>query len=64
LRKNREGDFDGGSVQQIAKSNPLNRKALKKDAKRARRLANRQSRLDGAGMDVDEMGGLDLTFMA
>ena len=44
----------------LAKSNPMNRKVLKKEAKRVRR-ANRSG-----GMEVDGMedGGLEFTFMA
>lgn len=48
----------------LAKSNPMSRKVLKKEAKRARR-ANRG--VVGGGMEIDEDGeeaGLQFTFMA
>lgn len=45
-------------------SNPLSRKSLKKDAKKARRIAQRTLKAQagaGAGMEVDD--GLEGTFM-
>ncbi|KAK2464983.1 hypothetical protein APHAL10511_003059 [Amanita phalloides] len=47
-------------LQQMARSNPLNRRALKKEAKRARKTHRVQT--SGAGMEIDE--GLQFTFMA
>lgn len=50
----------------LAKSNPMNRKVLKKEAKKVRR-ANRGAVAAGSGgMEVDGMehGGLEFTFMA
>lgn len=52
----------------LAGHNPLNRKALKKDAKRARKAERKASRgraPNGGGMEVDDEGcGLAFTFMA
>jgi nuclear GTP-binding protein len=52
---------------QMGKSNPLNRKALKKDAKRQRKMAKMQSRAEaangGGGMQIDG-DDLQFTFMA
>lgn len=52
---------------QMGKSNPLNRRALKKDAKRQRKMAKMQSRAEaasgGTGMQIDEED-LQFTFMA
>jgi nuclear GTP-binding protein len=66
-RLRREKARDAGGVtadERMARANPLGRRALKKDAKRARRAAQRAQRAgtgDGAGMEVDE--GLRETFM-
>ncbi|OCH85868.1 P-loop containing nucleoside triphosphate hydrolase protein [Obba rivulosa] len=51
----------------MAASNPLSRRVLKQDAKKARRAATRamnMERLSGGGMEVDDEGGLGMTFMA
>src|SRR5262245_8354100 len=49
----------------MARSNPLSRKVLKQEARRARRAASRimKAKVDGGGMEVDD-GGLEFTFMA
>lgn len=55
-RKNRDLEsYTDTAVDSIAKHNPLNRRSLKKDAKRARRAANRQMRIEETGMDVDDV---------
>jgi len=49
----------------ISRSNPMSRKILKKEAKKARRVATRAHKASGGGMDVDgEEGALQFTFMA
>ena len=52
-----------------AVSNPLNRRVLKKEGKKARKAARRAHRIGGVGagaggMDVDDESGLAFTFMA
>ncbi|TBU26707.1 hypothetical protein BD311DRAFT_698127 [Dichomitus squalens] len=51
----------------MAGANPLSRKVLKKEAKKARRMANRAAQAErvhaGLGMDVDEDVVLETTFM-
>ncbi|KDQ58170.1 hypothetical protein JAAARDRAFT_34986 [Jaapia argillacea MUCL 33604] len=50
---------------QMARGNPLGRRVLKKEAKKARRAANRTIKSAGSGvMEVDDVGGLAGTFMA
>jgi nuclear GTP-binding protein len=46
------------------RGNPLSRKVLKKEAKRARRAATRAQKVEGGGMDVDDEAALEFTFMA
>lgn len=51
----------------MAKSNPLSRRVLKREAKKARRAATRAvnaqaAELDGS-MDIDDVGGLGTSFM-
>jgi nuclear GTP-binding protein len=52
----------------MARSNPLSRKVLKQDAKRARRAATRKMKaaLAPRGMEIDDEGngGLEFTFLA
>ena len=53
---------------QMGKSNPLNRRSLKKDAKRQRKMAKLQSRAEAGdggagGMQIDQED-LQFTFMA
>ncbi|KII90402.1 hypothetical protein PLICRDRAFT_38926 [Plicaturopsis crispa FD-325 SS-3] len=48
----------------MARSNPLSRKVLKKEAKRARRDATKLLRSEGSGMEVDDGLSLEFTFMA
>ncbi|TDL23440.1 hypothetical protein BD410DRAFT_787277 [Rickenella mellea] len=49
----------------MANQNPLNRRALKKNAKRSRKAERKAGRTAGGGMDIDdEAGGLAFTFMA
>ena len=52
----------------IASTNPLSRRALKKDVKRARKAARRSARTSrggGGGMEIDDESGhaLEFTFM-
>ena len=51
----------------MAGANPLSRKVLKKEAKKARRAANRAAQAErvraGGGMEVDEDVVLETTFM-
>lgn len=49
----------------LAGQNPLNRRNVKKEAKRARKMGRKAGRAGGNGMEVDdESGGLEFTFMA
>ena len=49
----------------LASHNPLNRRSLKKDAKRARKAARRAGMKAGGGMEIDEeTSSLAFTFMA
>ena len=49
----------------ISRSNPMSRKVLKKEAKKARRAATRAHKALGGGMDIDgDEGALQFTFMA
>jgi nuclear GTP-binding protein len=60
-------DFDTyiSETANLAKNNPLNRRSIKKDAKRARKAARRAGRNKGGGMEVDEeQSSLAFTFMA
>lgn len=58
-------DYDAPvTAHHLAHSNPLSRKTLKKDAKRARRAANKVALAErGGGMDIDGEN-LEFTFMA
>ena len=50
----------------MASANPLSRRVLKREAKKARRAANRAVHVKTAGvagMEVDEDSGLEATFM-
>ena len=51
----------------MAGSNPLSRRVLKREAKKARRAANRAAQAErvraGGGMEVDEDVVLETTFM-
>ncbi|KAK1223667.1 nuclear GTP-binding protein nug1 [Marasmius sp. AFHP31] len=52
-------------LKHMGRSNPLNRKNLKKDRKRERRMLAMKSKAAGEGMEVDDTGGgLGTTFMA
>ncbi|KAF9484542.1 hypothetical protein BDN70DRAFT_903568 [Pholiota conissans] len=70
-RKNRDipsydAPPDSNVLSQMGKSNPLSRKALKKDAKRARkahRMHDHAHTSGGGGMEVDD-DGMQFTFMA
>ncbi|KAJ2932150.1 hypothetical protein H1R20_g4942, partial [Candolleomyces eurysporus] len=59
---------DGHVLARMERSNPLSRKALKQDAKRARRLMKMKAKAEmmgGGGMQVDENAEeLQFTFMA
>lgn len=49
----------------ISRSNPMSRKVLKKEAKKARREATRAHRVATGNMDVDgDSAALQFTFMA
>ncbi len=50
----------------MAGANPLNRRVLKREAKKARRAANRasQGQSRALGMEVDDDAGLAATFMS
>ncbi|KAF9466816.1 hypothetical protein BDZ94DRAFT_1250845 [Collybia nuda] len=50
-------------LNRMERSNPLSRKVLKKEAKRARKARRIKTESGGGGMDVDE-DGLQFTFMA
>ncbi|KAM6499506.1 P-loop containing nucleoside triphosphate hydrolase protein [Amanita muscaria] len=58
-----EAPPDEHVLKQMAKSNPLNRRALKKEAKRLRKAHRTKTSGGGGGMDVDEES-LEFTFMA
>ena len=49
--------------QQMARSNPLNRRALKKESKRARKAHRVKTTVNGVRMEIDDEG-LQFTFMA
>ncbi|KAJ8074976.1 nuclear GTP-binding protein nug1 [Marasmius tenuissimus] len=52
-------------LKHMGRSNPLNRKNLKKDRKRERRMLAMKAKAAGEGMEVDDTGGgLGATFMA
>jgi len=61
-----EAPPDQHVLDRMGKSNPLGRKALKRDAKKARKAGRvRGQHTPGAtGMEVDEESGLQFTFMA
>ena len=71
LRRNKDvPEYDAKPDQHVlermGRSNPMNRKNLKKDAKRARRAAQLKAREEageGKGMAVDDQD-LEFTFMA
>lgn len=52
--------------QTMAHANPLSRKVLKREAKKARRAAGKaeRSRNQGSGMDIDDDANLAFTFMS
>jgi len=67
LRRSKDvPDYDAPiNAASISRSNPMSRKVLKKEAKKARRAATRAHKASGGGMDVDcEEGALQFTFMA
>ncbi|KAK7035378.1 nuclear GTP-binding protein nug1 [Paramarasmius palmivorus] len=51
-------------LRNMGRSNPLNRRNLKKERKRERKLMAQRSKAAGEGMEVDDSGGLATTFMA
>ncbi|RPD68714.1 P-loop containing nucleoside triphosphate hydrolase protein [Lentinus tigrinus ALCF2SS1-7] len=73
LRRSREvpdyhAPVDEHARRTMASANPLGRRVLKREAKKARRAANRAALLKRAqgralGMEVDEDAGLEATFM-
>ena len=50
--------------QTMAGANPLSRKVLKREAKKARRAAGKAVKKQSSGMDIDDDGGLAFTFMS
>lgn len=51
----------------MATANPLSRRVLKQEAKKARRAATRAmnlQKMSGGGMEIDDEGGLGATFLA
>ena len=54
---------DHNILQQMARSNPLSRRVLKREAKRARKTHRVNTAGAGRGMDIDDEG-LQSTFMA
>ncbi|ESK89938.1 hypothetical protein Moror_786 [Moniliophthora roreri MCA 2997] len=68
-RKNREvpsydAPPDDHVLKNMGRSNPLNRKNLKRDRKRERKLLTQKAKAACEGMEVDDSGGLAATFMA
>lgn len=59
-RRNKDSQDVAAALNHV---NPLSRKVLKGEAKKARRMANRAAKaMEGEGMEVD--GGLEFTFMS
>ena len=54
---------DHNVLQQMARSNPLNRRSLKREAKRAKKAHRVNTAGAGRGMEIDDEG-LQSTFMA
>ena len=54
---------DHNILQQMARSNPLSRRVLKREAKRARKTHRVNTASAGRGMEIDDEG-LQSTFMA
>jgi nuclear GTP-binding protein len=61
LRKNRDGEVDVHAQKAMGGANPLNRRALKKEAKKARKAGRTTRALPQGGMEVDD--GLEGMFM-
>ena len=62
-----EGKSGNTNASAMAGDNPLNRRVLKRDAKKARKAERKRAKVRAAGMEVDaEPGeeGLAFTFMA
>ncbi|KAG7087550.1 hypothetical protein E1B28_013506 [Marasmius oreades] len=56
---------DAHVLKNMGRSNPLNRRNLKKEMKKERRISALKARAAGEGMEVDDTGGgLGTTFMA
>ena len=66
LRRSRDAEVEEHAKKAMAGANPLGRRVLKREAKKARQAAKRRERA-ARGMEVDrdeEMGeGLEATFM-
>ncbi|KAE9389012.1 hypothetical protein BT96DRAFT_960120 [Gymnopus androsaceus JB14] len=64
-KSNRDAPLEAVALQGMEQSNPLNRRVLKKERKRERKLARHKNRDmmsgSGAGMEIDDMA---LTFIA
>ena len=71
LRRSRDTELGEHERHAMARANPLGRRVLKREAKKARQAAKRASRAAAAGragMEVDrdeemDAGGLEATFM-
>lgn len=66
MRREKVRDAPGWEERAMARANPLNRRAIKQDAKRARRAAARASRAatgPAGGMEMETDDGLRDTFM-
>ncbi|KAL6310264.1 P-loop containing nucleoside triphosphate hydrolase protein [Sparassis latifolia] len=57
-----DAPIDGHARRSMARANPLSRRVLKHEAKKARRAATRAMQKRG-GMEIDDDGGLAATFM-
>ncbi|KAH9938822.1 P-loop containing nucleoside triphosphate hydrolase protein [Epithele typhae] len=63
LRRSRDAEVDETAKRGMAGANPLGRRVLKREAKKARQAATRAARAAGRRMEVDEVEGLGETFM-
>lgn len=51
-------------LSRMGKSNPLNRRVLKNERKKERKAMKQKMKLSKDGMEIDDFGGLEFTFMA
>ena len=67
LRRSRDDEVEDVTKKAMARANPLGRRVLKREAKKARQAAKRAARVASAGMQVDRDedmdGGLGGTFL-